>query len=331
MKANRIIMLRVLGSTFNHNNSIIESFEYLYRFKLINQKEFKDLNNIFKESASLFKILNYLKINRNIIEFIIFFNNYYSLDESINISLLICEERKNLKKDLISSLIYPVILILLSTLAIYFISNSIVPQLFVLSSEQNISYIIIVNLLKFIPLLFFVVTLLLIIFLITMLILLKKDFNKYIKVLIRIKIIKSVIKFITSITFALYFKEVLNNIHLSKKSIEIIKSQTSNLLIQYITSEFIAELDSGVHIFDLISKSLYLSDDLKQTLLIAKDSLSMSHLLNNYYDLKMSILKRKLKLFVSIFVPVVISIVGVILVLMYLLIMLPIINMSTSL
>lgn len=331
MKVNKNLLLKILATSFTHNNSLVESFEYLYRFKIITTKEFEDINMIFKDSASLSKILAYLKIDQSLIEFILFFNNYYTLSESIEISLVISEERKNLKKDLISSLIYPFILVILSTISIYFVSNSIVPQLFTLSNENDTTYIIIVYILKYFPLVVFILTLIAFFLIIGILYLLKKDFKKYIYNINKIKYVKDIISYVTSLTFSLYFKEVLKNVPLSKNSIEILQSQTNNIIIQHITCSFIVELDKGAHIFDLINDNEFLSDDLKQTILISKDSSNMSYLLNDYYDFKMTNIKRKLKSFIAVFVPIVISIVGIILVLMYLLIMLPIINMSTSL
>lgn len=330
MKVNKVLLLKVLGSSFNHHNSLSEACLYLHRFQLIDAQAYHDINNIIEKDGSLKKILEYLKINSDIIEFITFFNNYYSFNESIEISLNLIEERNSLKKDLISSLIYPSILIILSTIAIYFVSSSIVPQLFVLNENQDNTYNIIVLILKYFPIILLIITLLMISVFIIIIILLKKDFNKYISILINIKGLNYFIRLIASMSFSLYFKEIIKNMPLSKNSIEILKEQSDNIFIQFISESFIKELEQGIHIFDLISDSTYLSNDLKHTILIAKDSNNMAILLNDYYKVKMTILRRSMKTFIAIFVPVVISVVGVVLILMYLLIMLPIINMSTS-
>ena len=70
MKVNRDLLLKVLGSSFNHNNSLKEACLYLQRFNLIDADDYNAINNIIKEEGSFKKVLEYLKINKDIIEFL---------------------------------------------------------------------------------------------------------------------------------------------------------------------------------------------------------------------------------------------------------------------
>ncbi|MDH6603078.1 competence protein ComGB [Bacilli bacterium PM5-9] len=331
MKVNEDIVLKLVASTYRQGYSLNKILDTLLQFNLIDKKMNYDIKEKLKQNLSLIELLNNLIKNKVIIEYIIFYHNYYSLSDAIEKSIAISKEKQQIKKEIVSSLVYPVILIVMTSFALLFISQYIVPQLIMLNPSAVNDYNYIIFFLKFVPLYISIFIILLIVIYFISIKLIKSNFIKYISIFIKIPFVSFAIKYYSTFMFALYLKEIIKNVPLSSDSIFTLKKQTNNIFVKFLCETIIIRLKKGDHVFMVINSSNLLQNDLKQTLLLANNSKEMSLLLDDYFELKIDILKKKIKVFLAVFVPIIVSFIGVLLILMYLLIMLPVLNMSATL
>ena len=331
MKANEELILKVIANSYKNSNSFQEIVALLLNFELIDEKRQTSLIDKLKEDTSLKTLLIDLIQNKSLIEYIDFYHNYYLLSDAINKALAIIREKEQIKKELVSSLVYPAILIIMTGFALLFISQYIVPQLVMLNPQTISEYSLIISILRYGPLLCFCLIISTICLFIGGLYLLKRNFTKYLTIFLKIPLLNKLIRYYTTITFTLYLKEIIKNVPLTSDSIYTLKKQTNNDFIQYVCCDIIEQLEQGYHIFKVIKENKLLQNNLKQTLYLANNSKQMSMILDDYYQLKIDLLKKKIKVFLAIFIPVIVSLIGVLLIMMYLLIMLPVLNMSASL
>lgn len=330
MKANKEIIKKTLASCFSQNDSIADALQQLLIYELILEKQYEELLDIIKESGDIKAVFLYLKFSKSFVEYTIFFNNYYSLSVSIDKAISLINEKESIKKEIIASLVYPAILIIMTSIALLFISSYIVPQLLLLSPDSNKEYFFIILILKYIPKIIFIVIIILISAISLIFYAIKHKFSFFMKKIFKLPLINRISKLVISLNFSLYLKEVIKDVPLNNDSIVILKNQSSDIFIEYICDVILVKLSDGTHLFEIIKEINMLNDDLKQTMYLAINSKKMSVLLNNYYEMKTNILKKKIKTFLTILIPIIVSFVGIILILMYLLIMMPILNMGAE-
>lgn len=330
MRVNKDLLVQTFASCYAQSNSISQTLETLFNYELLSKEQFYKLLEISKESLDIKSIFNYLGIDKTLIEYIMFYNNYYTIEVSIEHAFNIVNEIKSIKKEIISSLLYPTVLIVLTSIALYFISTYIIPQILLLNPESKQEYFFIFLFLRYLPIISTGIIIFSIICTTLSILLLKKNYSKYIVKLAKIPIIGSVLTTIFSLVFTMHLKETIKNNSLSEETFNLLQKQTKNKTVKVICKNVRNELEEGVHVFNAINKQLLLRKDLKQTIMISSNSKNLYDLLDNYYQLNINQLKQRIKGFLAIFIPVVVSFIGIILILMYLLIMLPILNMSTS-
>ncbi|MDR3215579.1 MAG: hypothetical protein LBT75_04855 [Bacilli bacterium] len=331
MKENEELLLICLANNYQQDHSLIKSLVTLNNYNLISNDQLNIINDNIKKDANLDKILVHLIKNPILVEYIIFFNNHYSLDKSIIISIDIIKKIRTIKKDIINSLLYPIILIIMTTIALLFVSNYIIPQLLLINPKTVDNYRFIIITLNLIPLIVLSTIGLIVIIIITLKVLLNKYFNQTLSYLLKIPIINYLFKYYITLKFSLKIKEILKSICLSKDALIVLKRQSNDKFIDYICQDLINQLNMGNHFFEVIKNNKLLLNDFKKQLYISNNSLSMATIIDNYFNFKLEILKNKIKKIISIGVPIIISVIGFLLIMMYLLIMLPILDLSSSL
>lgn len=330
MKQNDEIVLIAFSNIYKIDDSLVNTCNTLYKFKLIDKSKYNKLLEIIKTSISIEDIFNVLIKNKRIVNYIIFFNNYHSLNQSVIMALDIYKNTNKVKKELVSALLYPSILIMMTSFALLFISNYIVPQLMLLNPKAINSYQFVILLLKYIPISILLVIAIVILFILILIILLNNDFNKYINRLIKFKITAYFLKLYVSIKFVIYLKEILKSIPLSLDSFKVLYEQCNDRFIKYLANDIISLLYQGISINDIFKDNNMILDDLKYYLLLSDSSSDMSNLMNEYYNIKRELIKQRIKVFLAVFIPIIISGIGLLLILMYLLIMMPILDMTST-
>lgn len=330
MKVNDEQLLHYLANAYEMNNSLLESIKSLRNFELISNDKYHKLINIICLKASLTDVLTTLIKNKSLINYIIFFNHYYSLNQSITISLRILNITKKIKKDIINACIYPTLLIIMTTIALLFVSTYLLPQLIMINPNAGAKYKLIIRLLDTVPLIVLLVLAIIITAVLSFIFLFKKNFTKTLNLLLKIPLLNKL--FITYITlkFALEFKEIIKNTKISKEAFEILAKQSRDLFIKYLTSYIQKKLFVGNSFNTIVKETPLLLNEFKQQLYLCRNSQHMALIIENYFNFKIDLINNSIKRIIAIGIPLIISTIGVLLILMYLLIMLPILDLSAS-
>lgn len=328
MKLNKYNLLKIFALTYQQTNCVIETINSLFLFNQIDENKKEKLISIYEKTFSIQAIFKELMIDKKVIRYFTFYNNYWSVSDSIQLSIDTVLEQTLFKKEIISAIIYPIILIVLTNLALLFIANFILPQLLLLNQENNYSYL--VSIIKMIPLMSFLVSFILFSSILLLIYLIKYRLKSFFK-LLNNSLVNKIISPILSFIFAFYLKEAIKNNALDKDVILNLQNHVENKIISKICYEILLKLQAGQSLIEVINEIKYLSNDFKQTIILAKDSANLYQLINDYYHLKSEIYKSRIKHYLSIIIPIIVSFIGIMIVFMYLMIMLPILETSTQL
>lgn len=328
MTLNKYNLLKIFALTYQQTNCIIETINSLYLYEQINLELKDKLIKLYEKSLSIELILKELNISKPIIRYFKFYNHYWGVSESIQLSIETVLQQRLFKKEIISSLLYPIILIIMTNLALLFIANFILPQLLLLNQENN--YLVIVNFIKVIPFISMFISITLLIVILITIYLIKYQLKTFLK-LLNYRYLNKIISPLLSFILAFYLKEALKNNTLDQDVIKNLANQVENKLIKYLCLEILDKLDAGYSLVEVFNNFHYLSNDFKQTIILAKDSANLYELIDDYYQLKTQIYKSRIKNYLSVIVPIIVSFIGIMIIIMYLMIMLPILDTSTQL
>lgn len=329
MKVNNI--LKLFASAYQNNKSVIESIELLQSYDLLSEEQTIKIIKDYQEDFDIIKILESFKTSKEVSNLISFYHNYYQLSEAINLSLEVVESNKKFKKEITSSLVYPILLIIFTGIALIFITSFILPQILLLNPNTLVNYQVMIMFIQLIPFTLFSLIILTILFYIIFNYLLKKDFFLYSKFLFKLPLIPKILQQYFSILLAFYLREVVKDAKLDIISLQHLENQVNNKHLKCLIQAIMIELEKGSDIFSIFKVSNYFSKDFKQTIYLANNSTSLYQLINDYYQFKITSVQLKIKSILVILIPSIIGLVGVFLILLYLLIMLPILDNATSL
>lgn len=327
MKVNKRILTLSIISILKRDHSLHNLLDSLLYLKIIKQNDYLKLNSIIKKDLSLIRIFEYYKYDKHFIDLVNFYLHYYQSYKAIEKALEYHENIKKYQKNLSSSLAYPIFLIISSIIVIVFIINNVIPQILIISTNQTNDFINILNIVSKIPI---ALTSLLIISIVYF-ILIQFLYYKKVSILFKYKYFigyQKIFKYQCSILFCLYLKEVIKNTNISSNSIILLNQQSNNKIVKYITNDIINKLNKGYHLFDIINELHYFTKEFKYHFMLGENSKHLSLILDDYYLQTLINIKDKTRLIVSIIVPVVICLIGIIIILMYYLIMYPALNMN---
>lgn len=329
MKDSKIFLLETMASFLGYDPSVRKVFHRLYKYELIKVKEYDKILYINKDGLNLNGSLEILAIEKGLINNISFYSHHYSLQKSILIAIKLYRDNKVLRNEMLSSLAYPSILIFISSIAIFFVINYIVPQL-INSIEDIEKYKLMIFILSTVP-----IVIISIIVFTYMFYLLFKFIYKYKPEIIlnnfnKLIILNSILRFYISLKFASFLKEIINNITFNADAIKQLKVQCNDLFIIEVTRSIIINLEKGEKINDIIMTNNFLSKDIKRVINTSVHTKDLYFFLENYCLHKRSYLRKRVRLIVNLSVPIIISFVGLIIVLLYLMIMLPILDLTND-
>ncbi|MGL4382677.1 MAG: type II secretion system F family protein, partial [Bacilli bacterium] len=322
------LIIKILISFLEQAIPIQESLKQLCVYGLINKKIYEEMINTLQTTYQLKPCLDNLKIKSTYINYFTFYSYYYDSAKSLKYSLDIITRIEKIRKDFISTLIYPTILIFFTMIALFFMSNFIVPTLIMISPDALKDYDIILSILSKLPIVMIMIITFIISFMIISIIMIKLKPNIIFKYWFKIPIITRIMRLYTSLTLSLYLKEVIKKTSLSKEALILLQQQNTNIFVNCLLEQWIKQLQQGHHLFDVIKSNNMLNNDLKQTILMAHNSKQLNNILNDYFDTKIIIVTKTIKTTLAIILPIIISMVGILLILMYILIMMPIINLD---
>jgi len=328
MKANKEQLLRILASLYHKYSSLPKALEYTYQFTLISKDDYDKIILSLKQSGDLKIIFDTLKVKPSLSKRILFLANFYTLDQAILMGLDYQQNIQSIKKDITSSLVYPIVLIISTLLTMSYIIQSLLPKLLLLNKNSLDKYALLITVLKIIPLIGFIVCISMIFILISILLLNKYKQETLFKLIDSNKLSLMIYRKFFSMNFLIIIKEILVYESFSSKMFEQLHTFFKSSIHHYVIIDLESKFKSGESYESLINHSKYIDRDLKNILLISHDSSTLKDLLNDFLIMKINFYKMKVKSFLSIFVPIIILCCSVIIITLYMLIMLPTLEMA---
>ena len=291
------------------------------------------LKNIDK-GADLKQVIADKHLSKEFIEYYEFFSKKLILSDAIRNALDICKNINNTKKKLVSQLTYPLILLLfllMFSLFSIFILFPKVNELFVsFSISYSIYFLILFNMIRIVPILIILVFTSVFLFFFSFLISLRnKDYMKIEKFL-RMPYLKKYIQKYFTLKFSIYFNELLKDQIDTNMIIKLLNERMTGSDIKIVIYEIYSYISKG-DLFENIIENLEYFDPLfitmyKMYLKSPKKICSMQ----NYIDISINQIEEKINRFIKYFIPAVYTFVAFFVIMTYLAIILPMMNIIGS-
>lgn len=276
-----------------------------------------DFSNTFKEYFKFFILKN--DISKAIIE-------------SVNVS----KTKDNIIKKIKKELTYPMFLIIFLMFFSLFIVFGLLPNVESMFNEFSIKKSIITSILfalfKYLPL----VIILLIIIVISLLVISiyairKQRFDLIDKIILKVPFVSSILKKYYSIKFAIYYNELLQDGYDTTDIICILNNQMSDSDIKMIVFEIYQEILNGESLEDIVTNFDYFEDIfIKHFRLLFQDTRSGKSI-SNYIEFSINNLHYYLQRTIKLVVPVVYGFVACFVILVYISIIIPMMDVVSTL
>ena len=301
--------------------------------------------NYMKESQS---ILNYLNDGYNLQdallkynfsstfkEYFHFFKNTFSISEAIKKSIFICEKKNSMKNKLIQKLTYPFCMIVFLFIFSVFIVIYLLPQvenLFIdFQIEKTLFITIVFMIFHIIPYFIFLVFSIILMISIYVYTNVKKINYKVIDIFIeKTHFISKIIKKYYSLKFAIYYDELLKNKYDATTIIEILYDKINDSDIKMIIYELYNFIVNGESINNAIASFPYFENNFKVFYFMMNQN-SKEKSLNNYIEIVFMQIDSFLSKFIKIVVPLIYGFVATFVIVVYISIIIPMMNVITTL
>lgn len=295
---------------------------------LTNNKMIQRIENHLLVGEDLRNSILKAKIPKQFQEFFYFFSMHREVSEAIIDSLKICKEQSMLFKRLKKQLLYPVFLLVFLFFFSIFVTVFLMPEvqkLFVaFSITPSFLFSITFFILKGIPIIFIVIFIVSVSGIIMCCYVVKKQRYPYIDFLIlRIPFISRYIKKYYSLKFAMYYQELLRAGYDTTHIITILTKQMMDTDIKMLVYEIQQEIKQGKDLLVTIKEFDYFEELLAKYFLLFMENKDKATVLNEYIEINIRIVKTKIEKVIKIVIPSIYGFVILFVVMVYLCIILP--------
>lgn len=318
---------------FNQGYSLQETLDFCSMFDY--EKEIIQIKEYLNQGLSLDEIFMILPFPTLFKEYFSFFKNEFTLEIALSKSLDICKKREEYKNIFFKKLAYPVILLIFLFIFSIFVIFYLLPQVEILFNDFNIQKSFIIKslfvLLHAIPLflaLFTIVSAILVIFIYQSVS--KQKFNHIEFLIKRTRIIKKIICKYYSLKFAIYYNELLIQHYDTTSIIETLYNKINDSDIKMIVYELHHLILEGCDFKSAINEFPYFSKDFKKYISIIQNA-HENHNLENYIQLTFMQLNQIISNFIKITVPLIYGFVATFVIVVYISIIIPMMNVVSNL
>ena len=273
-----------------------------------------------------------IDFDNTFIEYFKFFRFKNNISTAIEHSLKICRKKEQIFTQLKKELTYPVLLIIFLMFFSLFIVYGLLPSIMQLFVEFNISPRIIFKLFEIIPIIVIFIILSFTVFFTISIYAIKRKYFKLIDLLIeKIVLIRRLIQKYYSLKFALYYNELLINGYDSTDIIVMLYEQIDDSDIKMIIYEIYRQVLEGEALEDIINDFEYF-----EPLFIAYFKLLIhdnqkDKSLDNYLRVSIDTLHMQVTRLIKLFVPIIYCFVAGFVILVYVAIVIPMMNVVSNL
>lgn len=299
------------------------------------KKESKEIADYLNKGYTLQEaILNY-RFSVTFKEYFQFFKNTFSVSEAIKKTIYICEKKNKMKNRLIQKLTYPFFMLIFLFVFSIFIVVFLLPQvenLFVdFQIEKTFFITITFMIFHIIPYFIFLITFGAIILIFYIYNNIKKiNFKIIDKIIEKTHFISKIIKKYYSLKFAIYYNELLENKYDATTIIEILYNKINDSDIKMIIYELYNFIIDGQSINNAIAYFPYFEDEFKIFYFMMNQN-QFEKSLKDYIDIVFLQIDKFLSKFIRIIVPLIYGFVAMFVIIVYISIIIPMMNVITTL
>lgn len=261
-------------------------------------------------------------------EFFYFFSMQKEVSQAIIDSLKICEKQSQIFMNVKKKIMYPIFLLVFLFFFSIFVTIFLMPEVEILfqqfSIDPNLFFRTTFFVLRWLPTIFVICFILGCSSVVICYYVVKKQRFKYIDfIILKLPVISKYIKKYYSLKFAIYYQELLYSGYDTTRIINILAQQMMDTDIKMLVYEMQRELLKGKKLLQIIEEFDYFEDMLATYFLLLMENSNTKTALREYLDVNVKLIQVKIERVIKILVPSIYGFVITFVLLVYLCIILP--------
>lgn len=299
------------------------------------KKEANEFSMYLNEGNSIDEAILLMNLPKLFKEYFSFFKNNFSIDNALEKSLNVCKKRNEIKDSILKKLAYPMMLLVFIFVFSIFVVLYLLPEVEMLfidfNIEKNFFISLLFSLLHILPVFLILTSILLVVVIIYVKVSISnQQFHRIDFLLKYTKFIKNIICKYYSLKFAIYYNELLLNNYDATTIIEILYEKIGDSDIKMIVYELYNLILEGKGLDMAIYDFPYFSKDFKMFILLL-NNMHGEKSLNEYIKLSFIQIDRSISGFIKTIVPLIYIFVAGFVIIIYISIIIPMMNVISTL
>ena len=334
-KENKIYFIKRLYELIDHGYMLEDSLEFLLIQYEVADDEIKKIKEKLSNGSKLSDILGYLGYSQLIVSKIKFAEDYGRIEDMLVEVETYLKIKKIQQEKVIKTLRYPLFLTLSLICLIMVFNALVIPQFENIYTSSNIKMdlqtIILIKSLYYIPKIISIIFLLILICIGYTFYTIKYKPNLFLKSLLYIPKVRNYSKLYFSYRFSMELSLFLMSGFSLKTALEVMVEEDYDYYLTLFSKDILNELDQGIGFEDAIGKIKYFDKSMKKFVSHGKNNGLIDKELKLFSELMLDTFLTSLDKNLKKLQPILFGILAVVIVGLYMVILLPIFNMASSL
>ena len=332
---NKIYFIKRLYELIDHGYMLEDSLEFLLIQYEISNGEIKIIKEKLSNGSKLSDILGYLGYSQLIVSKIKFAENYGRIEDMLLEVETYLTIRKIQQEKVLKTLRYPLFLTLTLICLIMVFNALVIPQFENIYTSSNIKMdlqtIILIKSLYYIPKFISIIFLCTIIGIGYIFYKIKYKPHLFLKSLLYIPKVRNYSKLYFSYRFSMELSLFLMSGFSLKTALEVLVEENYDYYLTYFSKDILYELDNGISFEEAVAKIKYFDKSMKKFVSHGKNNGLIDKELKLFSELMLDTFLTSLDKSLRKLQPILFGILAVVIVGLYMVILLPIFNMASSL
>ena len=334
-KENKIYFIKRLYELIDHGYMLEDSLEFLLIQYEVADDEIKKIKEKLSNGSKLSDILGYLGYSQLIVSKIKFAEDYGRIEDMLLEVETYLKIKKIQQEKVIKTLRYPLFLTLTLICLIMVFNALVIPQFENIYTSSNIKMdlqtIILIKSLYYIPKIISIIFLLILICIGYTFYTIKYKPNLFLKSLLYIPKVRNYSKLYFSYRFSMELSLFLMSGFSLKTALEVMVEEDYDYYLTLFSKDILNELDQGIGFEDAIGKIKYFDKSMRKFVSHGKNDGLIDKELKLFSELMLDTFLTSLDKNLKKLQPILFGILAVVIVGLYMVILLPIFNMASSL
>ena len=332
---NKIYFIKRLYELIDHGYMLEDSLEFILIQYEISNGEIKIIKEKLSNGSKLSDILGYLGYSQLIVSKIKFAENYGRIEDMLLEVETYLTIRKIQQEKVLKTLRYPLFLTLTLICLIMVFNALVIPQFENIYTSSNIKMdlqtIILIKSLYYIPKFISIIFLCTIIGIGYIFYTIKYKPHLFLKSLLYIPKVRNYSKLYFSYRFSMELSLFLMSGFSLKTALEVLVEENYDYYLTYFSKDILYELDNGISFEEAVAKIKYFDKSMKKFVSHGKNNGLIDKELKLFSELMLDTFLTSLDKSLRKLQPILFGILAVVIVGLYMVILLPIFNMASSL